>query len=240
MGRTAGDDETIQRRSGWLIPLSLFAVTFALSAGILVYYLAPPPDLFDKQLRPTANAEPVRLWVGGQIFSIPAHYLPYAGTRRGGERASITLFALLPDLSGWSNWTGDAFASNAPDADVVFITIHQERVTLSEADKLSRIYRDYLKDPDGTSGPSGLRQYAFRDDSGYHTEDLFVGSGPVVLRCVRPSPKVPSPNCLREKPVAPGVSLSYRFKRAHLPEWHSITAKIDALIAGFQIKASKP
>ena len=46
-----------------------------------------------------------------------------------------------------------------------------------------------------------MTEYAFRDDSGYRGEDLFVGqgtSGPVVLLCVRFSQQVPSPSCLRD------------------------------------------
>ncbi len=77
----------------------------------------------------------------------------------------------------------------------------------------------YVTKAQGQPGPFGLTQYTFREDSGYRREDLFVGTigkDPVVLRCVRFSPEVPSPSCLRDMPIAHAVALSYRFKRAHL------------------------
>jgi hypothetical protein len=99
----------------------------------------------------------------------------------------------------------------------------------------------YILNPRGTEGPFGLRQYAFRDDSGYRNEDLFVGesdTGLLVMRCVRLGPDVTSPNCMRDMPVARGVSLFYRFKRAHLAKWREIDKGIDKLIASFE-KAPK-
>ncbi len=93
-----------------------------------------------------------------------------------------------------------------------------------------------VADPKGMPGPYGLRQYAFRADSGYHDQDLFVGSsdaGPAVLLCTKLAPDVASPGCLRDMPLAGGLSLSYRFKRGHLREWRSIDAGVRARIAAF-------
>jgi len=238
MRRTADDDETIRKRSGWVIPLSVFLVTFCLSAVFLLYYLAPSgPSLFEKQASPTSRGDLVDVRVGGQTFRIPANYLPYAAARQGGTHKEVALFALLPELSGWSNWDAEAFASNAPDARVVYLTIRQDRTGLAEDAKLARVYGDYLRDKQGRPASYGLTEYAFRDDTGYRNEDLFVGSGskgPVVMRCVKPSPEVPSPACLRETLPAKGIALSYRFKRAHLGEWRAVADKVDKLIAGFE------
>ncbi len=238
MSRTADDDETVRKRSGWLIPLGVFVVTFVLSAMFLLLYLAPSaPSLFEEQIAPTSRSDQITVRVGGTPFRIPANYLMYASARQGGEHAEIELFALLPDMSGWSNWATDEFASNAPDSRVVFLTIHKDKLGLSEADKLKRVYFDYLADRRGNAGPVELRQFTFRQDNGYRAEDLFVGQtekGPIVLRCVRASHDVPSPSCLRETLLAHGVGLSYRFKRAHLSDWREISANIDKLIASFE------
>jgi hypothetical protein len=242
MRRTADDDETIRKRSGWVIPLGVFLVTFSLSAVFLLLYLAPSaPSLFAKQVSPTSRGDAVALTVGGKPFHIPANYLLYAAARQGGEHKEIALFALLPDFTGWSNWDADAFASNAADSRVVYITLRQDRMGLSEADKFKRVYLDYVSDRTGQPGASDLRQFRFRQDTGYRSEDLFVGDspkGPIVMRCVRPSWEVPSPSCLRETLFAHGVALSYRFKRAHLEQWRNIAVKVDALIDGFA-KATK-
>lgn len=241
MGRYK-DDETVRRRSAWLIPLSVFGVTFVLSAVLLLYYLAPRDNLFNEQAAPTSRSDIVALSVAGRPFHIPANYLMYDSARGGGEKATITIYALLPDLSGWSNWATDAFASNAPDSDVVFLTIHKDKLGVKEGDKLTRVYADYLADRSGHEGLYGLHQYAFRSDTGYRGQDLFVGqteSGTVVLRCDQLAPEVPSPSCLRETPLAPGVSLTLRFKRAHLESWRDITVKVEHLLASFRQPAHK-
>jgi hypothetical protein len=205
--------------------------------------LAPrSDDLFNEQAAPTSRSDAIALSVSGRPFRIPANYLMYDSARTGGERPEIAIFALLPDFSGWSNWAADEFAGNTADSRVVYLTIHKNKLGLKEADKLARVYNDYLADRRGTDGPYGLRQYAFRQDTGYRGEDLFIGpsdAGPVVLRCVKLSPAVPSPSCLRETLLAPGVSLATRFKRARLAEWRDIAAKTDKLIASFRKPAGK-
>ena len=156
---------------------------------------------------------------------------------RGGSQKDVALFALVPDMTGWSNWDAATFAGNPTDSPVVYLLIREERLNLTEADRLARIYLAYVTDPKGKPGPFGLTQYTFREDSGYRREDLFVGdaqSGPVVLRCVRFSPDVPSPSCLRDMPIAHNVALSYRFKRAHLAQWNEIGRSISNLVLTFK------
>ncbi len=232
------DDDTIRQRSGWLIPLGVFLVTFALSALFLLFYLAPtPPSFFEEQINPTSRTDIIHLKVHSHSFYIPANYLEFKSARQGGERKEVALFALLPDMDGYSTWEGGTFVTNSADSPIVYLLIRDEDVNLSEADRLQRIYMAYVTDPKGMPGPFGLTQYVFRDDSGYRNEDLFVGqtqAGPVVLRCVRFSQQVPSPSCLRDMPIAHGVALSYRFKRAHLARWREIGDNISRLIVSFR------
>jgi hypothetical protein len=239
MSRTADDDETIRKRSGWIIPLGILLVTVGLSAAFLIYYLAPVnPTLFGKQINPTSRSDLVRLSLGGMHFQIPANYLIYAADRQGGVKKEIQMFALLPDLTGWSNWDADAFSSNSTDSRVVYLNLHQDRSGLSEEEKLNRVYRDYLSDQ-GTPAQFGLTVYGFREDTGYRGEELLagkIGQALVLMRCVRASKQVPNPSCLREIFLTKGVSLSYRFKRSHLQEWQAIALKIDQRIKSFVIE----
>lgn len=236
---TYSDTEgTIRKRSGWMIPLGVFLVTFTLSALILLYYLAPTaPNFLDEQMSPTSRTDVVALRVHGLKIWIPANYLQYESSRRGGARKDVSMFALLPDVAGWSNLRASAFSDNTADSAVVYMLIRDERLNLTEADRLSRIYLAYVTDPKGKPGPFGLTQFTFRDDTGYRNEDLFVGStptGPVLLRCARFSPTVPSPGCMRDTPIAHNVALSYRFKRAHLAQWREIGKAIGGLVARFK------
>ena len=238
MSRTTDDDETIRKRSGWLIPVGVFLVTFMLGAIFLMLYLAPSaPGLFEEQISPTSRSDIIAFKVHGHRLYIPANYLEYEKARQGGERREIALFAMLPDMSGWSNWDAQTFTDNSVDSPILDMRIRDDKLDLSEADRLERVYMGYVTNQRGTPGPYGLTQYDFRADSGYHDEDLFVGHtdhGLMVLRCVRLGPDVPSPNCLRDEPIAKGVALSYRFKRAHLAKWQKIGDGVDKLIASFE------
>jgi hypothetical protein len=209
-----------------------------LSALVLLYYLAPTaPSFLNEQQSPTSNSQIVALRVHGLKLWIPANYLQFESARQGGPRKDLSLFAILPDLAGWSNWEASTFADNTADSPVVYLLIRDEEVNRSEADRLARIYLVYVTNPKGAPGPFGLTQYTFREDSGYRNEDLFVGqtaAGPEILRCVRFSPQVPSPSCLRDMPIDRKVALSYRFKRAHLARWHEIGDGIASLIVTFK------
>ncbi len=233
-------DGTIRKRSGWLIPLGVFLVTAVLSALVLLYYLAPSaPNFLEEQVSPTSRSDLVPLKVHDLHLWVPANYLQYESARQGGTRKDLALFAILPDMAGWSNWESSAFAGNTPDSPVVFMLIREEGLNLTEADRLNRIYMAYVTNPRGAPGPFGLTQYTFREDSGYRREDLFVGqtaNGPVVLRCVRFSQDVPSPSCLRDLPIAHSVAMSYRFKREHLGRWREIGEGIEKMLVTFKTR----
>jgi len=244
MAMTYSDsDGILRKRSGWMIPLGVFLVTLVLSALLLIYYLAPSaPNFLEEQVSPTARTDLVALRVHGLKLWIPADYLQYASSRRGGAFRDVSMFALLPDLSGWSDAAASTFSGNAADSPVVYLLIRDERLNLTEADRLSRIYMTYVADNKGKAGPFGLTQYTFRDDTGYRNEDLFVGqtpSGPQLLRCVRFSPRIPNPSCLRDTPIAHNVALSYRFKRAYLSQWREIGKAIGQLIVRFKQEPSE-
>jgi hypothetical protein len=239
----AGDDyeKGAKGHSGWLIPMAVFLMTAALSALVLLYYLAPAPTSFiGERPAPTSGTAPVALTVGGLTFTVPANYLVYRSTRQGGEREEVALFAALPDLRGYRESDAHSFTGNPQDSPVIYMLIREEPVNLTEAEKLQRIYLAYVGNPKGEPGPFGLTQYAFRDDSGYRGEDLLVGhldGRLVVLRCVRLSERVPSPSCLRDLRLAKHVGLSYRFKRAQLSRWREIAAGVDRLIRSFETKS---
>ncbi|MBV8801136.1 MAG: hypothetical protein JO208_15190 [Alphaproteobacteria bacterium] len=234
---TRADKEAITKHSGWLIPLGIFVVTAALSGAILLYYLVPSPgSLVEEHPSATASTAPVALSVGGVSFVIPANYIRYRSARRGGSQTQVALFALLPDFRGYTDGQAQSFLSNAPDSPVVNILLHEEELKLNEQDRLRRIYLAYVADPKGRPGPFGLEQFEFRADSGYRGEDLFVGrfgTQIMLLRCVRGSPNIPSPGCLRETRLARHAGVTYRFKRSQLSRWREIASGVEALMHSF-------
>lgn len=234
-------DEDVRQHSGWLIPFVVFVVTAGLSALFLLFYLVPAPTSFiEEHPAPTARTDAVSLRVGALKLTVPANYIVYRSAQQGGTRKDIALFTLLPDFRGYSTGEAQAFSNNSADSPVVYILIREEQLNLNEAERLKRIYLNYVTDPTGKRGPFGLTQYTFRDDSGYRAEDLFVGErsdGPVVMRCWRFSQDVPSPGCLRDQRLSRNVAMTYRFKRANLGQWREIADGVSGLIAGFESRA---
>ena len=51
----------------------------------------------------------------------------------------------------------------------------------------------------------------------------------------REAADLPSPNCIAvDRPIANGLSLSYRFKRAYLARWREMADGADALVRKFE------
>ena len=210
------EEGEIHQHSGWLIPLGIvLVVVFLLCGLLLLYYLRPIAAPF-RNMRPTAASTRVDLIVRGLKLHVPARYIESRAARGGGDQDMVPLFAALPDMRGYSDGEAQLFGSNAPDSPVVHLLIRADANNLDTENRLARIYMPYISDPKGEAGPFGLTQYAFRPDSGYGRDDLYVGaSGSPLLLCEQPAQDLPSPNCLAiDRPIAPGVNLSYRFKRA--------------------------
>ena len=241
MSRHEDYDDTIRQRSGWLIPVGVFAVTAVLSAIVLLYYLAPTPQSFiEEHPAPSSRADPISLSVAGVAFRIPANYILYKSARQGGPRKDVSLIAFYPDFRGYSDWDNQTFIQDAADSPLIYLLIREEPLDITEAERLSRIYRNFVSDPAGKPGPFDLTEYTFRDDSGYRNEDLYVGGtaeNPIVIRCDRFSQQVRSPYCLRDIRLKRGVAVSYRFKRALLADWLQIATGIDRLMATFRAHA---
>jgi hypothetical protein len=241
MTRTDFAEGPVQKHSGWLLPLAVFVVTATLSVLFLIYYLRPSPrSLLEEQPSPTSDTEVVRLSVHGLALAVPSNYFVFRSARDGGEEKDVALSALLPDFQGYTDAEAQSFAGNAPDSQVIYLLLREDRLNLSESERLQRIYLNYVANPQGAPGPFGLTQYTFRDDSGYRGEDLFVGQtskGIALYRCVRFSQDVPSPSCLRDTRLAHGVALSYRFKRAYLAHWREIGDGADAFVRAFMRRA---
>jgi hypothetical protein len=235
--RSGRYDQNLRERPGWLVPIAVLTITAALGALFLVYYLAPnPTSLIEEHSSPSAEADLVHLTIGGLSMTVPANYLPFASDRRGDTRREVTLYARLPDFQGYSKASAAEFGGNGPKSPLIYLLIREGGEDVPESALLRRIYLGDVIDARGKPGPVGLTAYSFRDDSAYRGEDLFVGriaGREIVMRCLRPGKEAISPTCFRTLRLAHGVTLSYRFKFSHLPQWREIARGAERLIAGF-------
>ena len=234
-GQLESEPSEIHQHSGWLIPLGVVVVILVLCGLVLLYDLRPA--LLFRNNAPTADASFVNIAVRGVHFAVPGNYLESRATRRGGDLDVLSLSAVLPNLRGYSLAEAALFVSNAADSPVVHLILRGDTNGLSPADRLARIYLPYVAGPKGAPDQFGLTRYTFRGDTGYELNDLYAGNsgaGLLLLLCERPAQDLPSPNCLSiDRPVATGVALSYRFKRAQLSNWRIIDTGVDRLVASF-------
>jgi hypothetical protein len=232
-GRVADEGE-IHQHSGWLIPLAVMVVVALLCAALLLYYMRPfalsRTAAPFRDNRASGVAIPVNL--AGVALSIPRRYIEPGTSRKN----MVALVAALPDLRGFSEDDAQLFANNAPDSPLVHLLIRADRDNLNARQRLQRVYMPYIVSGAGEKGPFRLTHYAFRPGSGYARDDLYAGNGgALLLLCEQPAQDLPSPNCLAiDQPIAPGVSLSYRFKRTQLSSWRAIDDGVNRLVAKFR------
>jgi len=226
-----------KQRSGWFAPAIAFFVTACLSAVVFAYYFAPgPPGLGEELPEPTDATRAVALTIGSTRFRIPANYVLLTSARRGGALSEVALAAMLPGLDGYSLASAKDFAGNTADSPILNLKIRSGRAPLPEAERLDRIYRLQVEEPQGERQADGLTRFGFRPDSGYRGQELFTGAidgRPIVILCDRLAADTPSPNCFRDSPYGEGLGLFYRFKRAHLARWREIDSAVKELLSGF-------
>ncbi len=242
MNRFAGEYLSPAREySGWLIPLAVFVLTAVLAALFLIYYLAPSPPQFARtQPAPTDSSELVTLTIGNTGFHIPANYILFSAERRGGQQAELSLITLYPSLQGYTLADAQEFTSNAPDSQVIYLGVRQERVLLTQEERFARVYWPQIVESEGARTSFGATLYTFRANSGYRDEELYVRegqNGTMLVRCTRPAAEVPSPNCLGDILLGEGLTATYRFKRAHISKWQDIEAGARALLGAFMVKS---
>lgn len=233
-GAGVADQDEIHQHSGWLIPFAVAVVVAILCTALFLYYMRPfalrPGVAPFRDNRDSSVAIPVN--IGGLALSIPRRYIePGVGGKN-----MAALVAALPEMRGFSQKDAPLFADNAPDSPVLHLLIRAEPAGLAGKERLQRLYMPYIANPAGEKGPFNLTHYVFRAGSGYARDDLYAAAGgDLLFLCEQPAQDLPSPNCLAiDRPIAQGVSLSYRFKRAQLAGWRAIDNGATRLIARFR------
>ena len=136
----------------------------------------------------------VDISVRGLRLHIPARYIESRAARGGGDQDLVPLFAALPDMRGYSDAEAALFAGNAADSPVVHLLIRADTNGLDAQTGWSASTCPTSSIPRAKPAPFGLTRYAFRADSGYGRDDLYVGNGresAVAVRAPGPGPSQP-------------------------------------------------
>lgn len=241
-GYGIGDSE-IKRESSWRYPLGIFMATLVLCAIFLYYYVGPSVEDFSGNTpSPAITEEPVRVEIGGVIFSPAANYTVYPRARRGGARDEVVLYALWPTMNGYTPAQRKEFIENAPDTRRIDITISKRSSMFTENERFERLYLPQTVDARGVRTPYQLTKFTFKDQranvptNGYADTELFVGTDEseamAAIFCFKEKEDVNSPECWREYEYGGTIEVSYRFKRPYLPEWRALDAAVHEFVAG--------
>jgi len=224
--------------SSWTAPLTILGVTLLISFGFLYRYFGPTlTEIRGDTPDPSASDVPIVMDIGRARLIVPTNFTRFPRARRDGPRDSVALYSLLPEFEAFTVEKAAVFDSNSPDSPVIYFDISNYSSALSEVDRLEKVYKEKIVDPQGRDGPYGLTVYEFAQGTGYDHEDLFVfyeeGKQPVVLICDEETDVTPSPNCRRAMRLNETLSLSYRYKRPWLAQWRSIDLSIQELVNSF-------
>ena len=241
-----GGDE-VREESSWRYPIGIFLATLILCAIFLYYYVGPTyDDISGTVPSPTPSDDPVSFSVSRNNFRVAANFTVFPRERRGGEFEKVTLYALWPNMTGYSSSSRLEFIDNDPDTKRIDIQIAERPTPFGESKRIEDIYMPHTVDERGSRTPYRLTRFTFRPQrdavptNGYADTTLFVGKDAneqeMALFCYNEIPSIPSPECWREYELGDDLSVTYRFKRPYLAEWFEIDSRVRQFVEALQVE----
>jgi hypothetical protein len=224
-----------------LLPIAIFLGLTLLAVAYVAYVLWPrwpgPPV--------AADAPPMPIVIAGVTFNVPPAAIRVRAQQRPGTQERVDLAFLWPSLTpperaivSASGGSEAAAAAAAKALDRVFVTLAGSGGALPPLERMQTIYPRYLTN-NPASGPEGLVQLPFRNQTPYQGEDLlYPAQTPerFLLRCTRGAGPTPG-TCLYERRIGE-ADITVRFPRAWLNDWGAVAGGIDRLIEKLRPQAS--
>ena len=189
--------------------------------------------------RATSPDDPSRLpiTVGSALFNVPAKAIRMRMQRRSGPQERVDLAFAWPSLlppEPQGHVTADSVEDRPVPINRIFLSIATDGGVITPIERVRTIYPRYVEAHADTQ--DGLTGRAFRDNTPYRGEDLFMADKPAfVTRCTRDA--MTPGMCLSERRVD-GAHLTFRFPRVWLSDWRNVTASMDKLVEQMQSKAN--
>lgn len=217
-----------------MLPVSFLGLLVA-GAGIFVAFALWPtwpgaPIPLDAPAIPTT--------VAGVLFDVPPAAIRATIQRHAGPQDRIDLAFQWPSLT--PPQPADAKVAGKPANDGtaapvmterLFVTIAGLGPVLPPLERLRGIYPRYIE-AEATAGADGLAILPFRAASPYAGEDLVYLAGTpeqFFARCTRNGTSVPG-TCIHERLIG-AAEVTFRFPRAWLDDWRSVSTGFDRLLA---------
>lgn len=217
-------------RASLRLPLIVSLALALLAVGYVAFVLWPrwPGD-------DALNAPALPITVAGELFNVPPAAIRLPTQRHAGPQERLDLAFLWPSLSPPDPAAKPALSEEPNALDRLFVTIVAADATVPPAERINTIFRRYLAE-ERFDSPDGLTIMSFRDGTPYQGEDLYLDAAAperFITRCTRPGGGGTPGMCLYERRI--GVtSLTLRFPRDWLTDWHGLLRAIDRLIASLR------
>ncbi len=217
-----------------MLPVTFLGLLVA-GAGIFVAFALWPtwhgaPIPLDAPAIPTT--------VAGVLFDVPPAAIRAAIQRHAGPQERIDLAFRWPSLT--PPQPADAKVADEPANDRteapatterLFVTIAPLGPVLPPLERLRGIYPRYVE-AEATAGADGLAILPFGIASPYAGEDLVYLAGTpeqFFARCTRDGRNLPG-TCIHERLIG-AAEITFRFPRAWLDDWRSVSVGFDRLLA---------
>jgi hypothetical protein len=186
-----------------------------------------------------APGDPARLpiTIGSALFNVPAKAIRMRMQRRAGPQERIDLAFEYPSLlppEPQGHVTADNVESKPLPLNRIFLSIAADGGVVTPIERARTIYPRYVEPQAQTQ--DGLMGRAFRDNTPYRGEDLFMADKPAFIsRCTRDT--MTPGMCLSERRVD-GAHLTFRFPRSWLSDWRNVATSMDLIVERMQSKAN--
>jgi hypothetical protein len=222
-------------RASLRLPLVVSLALALLAVGYVAFVLWPRWPSAD-----TLNAPALPITVAGELFNVPPAAIRLATQRHAGPQERLDLAFLWPSL-GPPDPEAKPILNEEPNAlDRLFVTIAPADTTVPPAERINTIFRRYLAN-ERFESPDGLIIMGFRDGTPYQGEDLYLDAATperFITRCTRPGTGGTPGMCLYEQRIG-AASVTLRFPREWLSDWHAVARAIERLIATLRPPAAQ-
>ncbi len=170
--------------------------------------------------------------IGNDVLSVSANLIRYPEQRRDGIANRLDLYALWPDMDGFTEQTRAAFNNMDAGKSLLFLSFEQRTLSRDMSGRLDPIYRKMNL---GTGEPlaNGLVRYKLPESAGFVDEFLLVGpeagTKTFVARCLDETKAASTlAACDRDIHVGDDLVMMARFPSALLADWKTLNASLNA------------
>lgn len=189
----------------------------------------------------TASTRTHEIVIANAVFHVPENLIRFKDQRVGGVTQRLDLFALWPDMSGYTVASREMFeAREGIRPAVIFLTLEPQQMSRDMSGRLEPIYRQLVEAAPDAEAVPGLAPHRFKAEHAiFSNEILHVetagGAAPFVARCITgDEARAALAPCERDLLLASdGVSIKYRFPAHLLADHAALDAAVMRLVSGF-------